>query len=291
MKLTSNDLRFFVTVWYSGADLQKAFPEVAVNDYSRYECWCLSYGSGEYPEPRQPQLLGVEEQKRAKQLLGISTKKEPKMVEIEPLEFSGGKVLICGFLQVYNEVIKGNLRRCLENLSKYSDAIVAFDDGSVDESYDVLREYMPKKNILRIEENDFKNELTHKQELFDLMVRRVKPSWAFWMDADEVLDAQGTAHLRELAKAHVDGPYDAFRFREIQLWTSTCWARMDQGFDQGDFIRMWRIREGMGFDIRYGTHHAQFPMGLRALAAAPFSVLHYGNASRSHVRYKAMQYA
>ena len=47
---------------------------------------------------------------------------------------------ICGFLQIYNELEKGNLKRCITNLKKYCDYIAVYDDGSTDGSFDYLVE-------------------------------------------------------------------------------------------------------------------------------------------------------
>ena len=60
---------------------------------------------------------------------------------------------------MYNEVEKGNLRRCLNNISKFSDEIILFDDGSTDNSVEVAKEYT--QHIILGRKNDFLNETIH----------------------------------------------------------------------------------------------------------------------------------
>ena len=42
---------------------------------------------------------------------------------------------------MYNEVLKGNLERCLNNLKLYCDEIVIYDDASTDNSIKVASKY------------------------------------------------------------------------------------------------------------------------------------------------------
>ena len=63
---------------------------------------------------------------------------------------------LCGFLKVYNELKRGNLKRCLNNMKAYCDYIVAFDDGSTDGSRNFLEEQ--GCDVIGREKNDFLNE-------------------------------------------------------------------------------------------------------------------------------------
>ena len=179
---------------------------------------------------------------------------------------------ICGFLQIYNELEKGNLKRCINNLKKYCDYIAVYDDGSIDGS----RDYLKGCIVIHANKNDFLNETTHKQELMNYVLENHKDiDWFFWLDADEVLDAEGTKNLREFCeKADMEGYF----FPEITLWRSDCWARKDY-LGNGRFLRLWKNNGKLKFNIAHGLHADLFPQGLSTLGNAPFNVIHYGYAT------------
>ncbi len=181
---------------------------------------------------------------------------------------------ICGFLQIYNELEKGNLKRCITNLKKYCDYICVFDDGSTDGS----TEYLIKEGckVIKGLKNDFLNETKHKQWLLETALSCYKDiDWFFWLDCDEVLDANGTKNLREFCeKADKEGYY----FPEITLWRSESWKRMDY-LGQGKFLRLWKNNGKLKFNIAHGLHADLFPQGLSSIGNCDFNVLHYGYAT------------
>ena len=208
--------------------------------------------------------------------------------------------LICGFLKVKDEILRGNLHMCLANLSKVADTIVACDDGSTDGTYEELQKYVPMSQLIRVppDKSDFRDELKHKQTMLGL-VCNIKPMWVYWVDGDEVLDAAGTASLRDFAADAIKRPESAWRFHYTQLWRNTCWARTDDGFDDGWYLKLWRWDLRLKFDVRRGTHRAQVPQRFvsmvethreeGSIGKAPFEIIHYGNVGKSLV-FKAIQY-
>jgi len=182
---------------------------------------------------------------------------------------------ICGFLQVYNELEKGNLKRCIKNLKKYCDYIAVYDDGSTDGS----TEYLLKQNciLIRDPKNDFLNETSHKQQLMDFVLENHKDiDFFIWLDADEVLDSNGTKNLREFCiKADKEGYY----FLEITLWRSDCWARKDY-LGSGSFLRLWKNNGKLKFNISHELHADLFPQGLSTLGNARFKIIHYGYSTK-----------
>jgi len=185
---------------------------------------------------------------------------------------------ICGFLQVYNELERGNLKRCINNFKKYCDYIAVYDDGSTDGSDGFLL----RKGclVIRDNKNDFLNETAHKQELLDYALSYYKDiDWFFWLDADEVLDANGTKNLRKFCEiADKEGYY----FKEITLWRSDCWARKDY-LGNGKFLRLWKNNGKLRFKIVRGLHADLFPKGISTIGEAPFSVIHYGYATKEAI--------
>lgn len=200
--------------------------------------------------------------------------------------------LLCGFLKVRNERLRGpnNLDRVLTNLKQYCDTIVVCDDASVDGTREVLQDQIPEANLILVPpmQQDFRHELRWKQQMLD-RVRAIDPEWVFWLDGDEVLDANGTANLQDFCASRA-AFQPGWRFPEVNLWNPG-WARTDSLFDEGAFIRLWQWHEGLSFAIVDDTHHHQFPQQLlhAPIGTAPFSVLHYGNVG-VNLRWKAIQY-
>ncbi len=183
---------------------------------------------------------------------------------------------LCGFVQVYNEVERGNLHRCLRNLRAYCDDIAVYDDGSTDNSAAVARAM--GCHVLRGDRNDHTQETLHKQRLLDFIGERIAPDYVFWLDADEVLDADGTAGG---VRALCDGGPHSFDFEEVTLWRSHLWRRMDY-LGRGRFCRLWRCDQPLRIPPAIGLHRQLYPNGLQ-IKPAPFKVLHFGYATREAI--------
>lgn len=183
------------------------------------------------------------------------------------------KSIIVGQVCMYNEVITGNLERCLDNLSKYCDHIVIYDDKSTDNSVEVARKYTD--HIICGETNNQLQEIYHKQLLLDKAIE-LGATHAFWLDCDEVLERAGTdGGLRELCDNWPDG-VDAYSFRETNLWRSQNHVRIDSLFDVARFVRLWKITPGIKFNVVDGVHLKLYPETVKNIEEAPFSVVHYG---------------
>lgn len=182
---------------------------------------------------------------------------------------------ICGFLQVYNELEKGNLERCINNLKKYCDLIAVYDDGSIDGSSDYL--LANECIIIKSGYNEFLDETAHKQRLLDFVLQSHKDiDWFFWLDADEILDANGTKNIRKFCeKADKEG----YEFPFITLWRSDCWARNDY-LGNVKKIMLWKNNGRLKFRIIKGLHGILHPDGLSSIGPAPFSIIHYGYSTK-----------
>lgn len=216
--------------------------------------------------------------------------------------------LLCAFVKVRNEIVReGNVYRLLRQLERWADAAVLCDDASWDGTAEVLRDWVRGRQLedpahadrwvlveVEPEQQDFRQELAVKQAML-AHVHRIAPRWVMWLDGDETLDARGTAAFRAWAREALERPEVAWRFHYTQLWRWSNWARTDDGFDDGWFLKLWRWTPELRFDVRPGTHHHQFPIQLlEALARglvgqAPFEILHWGNWGRNLV-WKAVEY-
>ncbi len=208
---------------------------------------------------------------------------------------SDDRPLIVGLLKARNEVVReSNIHRALANMAAFCDLIVACDDASNDETCAALAAHPKVVSLLQVNPalQDFRRELEIKQVMLEA-IHRLKPYWVWWHDADEELVPEGVAAIRAFCEAHKKTGVPAFRFHYDQLWRSDQWIRTDAGFAEGAFIKLWRWRPELSFDIRPGTHHAQFPKQLLPLLPliplAPWPVLHWGNYG-ANLRWKCIMY-
>lgn len=182
---------------------------------------------------------------------------------------------LAGFLQIYNEESKGNLRRCLDSMSKYCDIIGVYDDASTDGSADVAEGY-DKVILIRGTRNEFDREMSHKQELLSRLMSE-SPDWFFWLDADEVIEKRGEdGGLREIAES---SDRDAHDFRQINFWRSERYYRVDGQYNSGIFCRLWRNNKDLSFSTEHGLHKKPYPDGIRTIRTEDLRILHYGFGS------------
>ena len=180
---------------------------------------------------------------------------------------------ICAFIQMYNEMEKGNLVRCLENVRQWADDIVIYDDASTDDSVSVAKEYTP--HIILGETNMISEELYHKQQLLELALT-LSPDWIMWIDCDEIMDRDATlGGLRKLAESATIG-VDGYSFHELNLWRSQTYARTDSLFSSSWFCRLWRVVPGMKIETATGVHMRLYPITIKNVERVPFEVIHYG---------------
>lgn len=201
--------------------------------------------------------------------------------------------LIVGLMKVRNEIVRsGNIYRSLLNMQNFCDDVYVCDDASYDGTYEYLKTLIPEDHILRVEpkDHDFRKELLWKQKLLDMIHQDGPWGFIWWQDADEVLDRQGTDTIREFCKARLNYSIKGYKFHYTQLWRNSSWARTDDGFDNGHFIKLWKWCPTLRFNVLEGTHHAQFPAQVgESLEQAPFDVIHFGNFG-VNLRWKCIQY-
>lgn len=195
-------------------------------------------------------------------------------------------VCIC---QVYNEMQKGNLVRFVKHVKPLVDALIVYDDGSTDGSYEYLLSQTPY--VIRGSHNDFANETSHKQILLQEALKLV-PDFILWLDADEVLTANAADCLQSLCAMCIEQQFDALVFHEINIWRSHSWRRLDSLYDTGWFVRLWKVSPGMCYkETRPGLHQRSYPSGIERLGwVDTVKVLHYGFASEQRLAHKYLVY-
>ena len=137
---------------------------------------------------------------------------------------------IVGTCQIYNEIRKENLKRFVKYFMPLLAELVVYDDGSTDGSYEYMLNHTP--HVIRGGVNDFINERSHKQILLERALE-LKPDFILWMDADEVLTANGPERLPLICDYAMAKGIDGISFHELNLWRSSSWRRMDSLFNDG----------------------------------------------------------
>jgi len=192
---------------------------------------------------------------------------------------------LIGFLSVYNEVEKKNLKRCLESLSRYCDEIVIYDDASTDDSVKVAQEYT--NLIIEGETNEWGKEAEHRQQLLELALTR-NPDWIFWMDADEVIEKRGEeGGIRQLCKTQ---EFDSYSFHEVNLWRTPSFYRIDSSYNDGIFCRLWKNNGTLKILNKPGLHQRLVPYTLKKESISTIQVLHHGFSSDDRIIDKYLTY-
>lgn len=208
--------------------------------------------------------------------------------------------MIAGFMKVRNEILReGNIYRALANLEAVCDCGVLCDDGSLDGTREILEDFA-KKNpswvlvTIDPDKSDFAQEMRVKGTMLEALHALHKMGtpidWVWWLDGDEAVDR--AREFREWVNALPVDEVQGYRFHYTQLWRGTTWARTDDGFDDGVFLKLWRYHPGLYFNTAPGLHNPQFPatINYQACPVAPFEVLHFGNVGKN-LTWKGIQYS
>lgn len=196
---------------------------------------------------------------------------------------------IAAFIQAYNELSKGHLIRCLENVKIWADEIFIYDDCSTDGSQEVYKLYTPTENIIFGKERSFKNEQFNKQKLLNLTLSK-NPDWIFWIDVDTIADRVLTYNLRDILREADSINVDGVICHNYNLWRSDCFVRMDDSFDSCNPLCIWKNNGNLKYDAKSGLHGQLFPNGMNRIIQTNYNLLHYGFASEEWIINKYNMY-
>lgn len=200
--------------------------------------------------------------------------------------------LVC-MAQMFNENThkghdgKTNLKRFMDSIAQYCDALVMYDDESFDNGIDLVRSYDIEAEIIEGNQNDFANELAHKQQCLD-RCRQIGATHILWLDVDEVVEnfAERVA-MRALCESMTTGGVNFF---QRNLWRTDRYYRKDELWAQGLFCRLWRVTPELHYDVRPGLHQDLAPKGIVKRATSPIKVIHYGFATSDDILRKYFMY-
>lgn len=189
-------------------------------------------------------------------------------------------------VQTYNEMKSGNLPRCIESLVRYCDEVVVYNDGSTDNTIDYLESFGGLVKIISSSKNDFKNELQHKQGMITIC-KLLKADWILRMDADEVIEPRGETEIRNLLREDKTG----WAFHMVNLWRSPAFYRVDNGYNDVVFNRLWKVHPDLHFNVERGLHLTNYPVGATDNEGfTDLQIIHYGFASDEAIIHKYSMY-
>jgi glycosyltransferase involved in cell wall biosynthesis len=196
--------------------------------------------------------------------------------------------IVC-ITQIYNELRNGNLERFVKYVPPLVDALVVYDDASTDGSYEYMLNHTP--HVIRGLRNDFVNEISHKKLMLDTALR-LGPDFIMYLDADEVFTANTRSRFQDLCAYCVEDQIDGLSFHELNLWRSKSWRRVDSQYDDGWFVRLWRVTPDMNYgEVKPGLHQLLYPPTVRRIERVDdVQVIHYGFASERALAHKYLVY-
>ena len=198
-------------------------------------------------------------------------------------------------LQQYNELNNGNLPRYLDSISRYTDALVVYDDASIDGSLQYVKEWKKSfggkqlKEVIVIsgEKNDYAAEVSHKEKMLNIALE-IGADWIFRIDADEVLEKKGEDEIRQLCST---SKVDSYAFKNANLWRHPNYYRLDNSFNDFTSCRLWKNNGKLKYNnVKRGLHQRAVPDGLDTEDWAPFITLHYGFACAENIIAKFKMY-
>lgn len=185
--------------------------------------------------------------------------------------------------QVYNEnrIIgpdgKTNIERFMESVSKYCDGLIVFDDGSTDDTRDVITSYsgdfeleIPSNPI-----NSPENENYHRARSLQHAIR-LEADWVVCLDPDEVLESRGeNGALRALLEA-IPENVGGVGFYKKELWRSDRYVRVDYDWAHRISLRAFRPSTELKYNIYPCYRTALAPLDVpQPFTKSSIGILHY----------------
>jgi glycosyltransferase involved in cell wall biosynthesis len=194
-----------------------------------------------------------------------------------------GRLLVC-MLPVRNGA--DYLDRWLENVASFADEVVALDDGSTDDTYDILRSSSLVTNVLRNPRRETFhgwNDGENRRRLLEA-AGALEPQFMLSLDADETVFEPDTARLRSFLE-HDALAASAFSLRHLRCWGELVSTQVHQVF------RLFGYRTGQAFHSQR-LHFSPIPTSIdpRMWFHTSIRLLHHGAADDGAVAARASKY-
>ncbi|MBL7555560.1 MAG: glycosyltransferase [Bdellovibrionaceae bacterium] len=201
----------------------------------------------------------------------------------------GREYKVIAIVQVYNELKKGNLERFFRYNLEVFDKVIVYDDGSTDGSFEYSQKFTPY--VIRSPSNNFENEVKHKSILLEY-AKRFSPDFIFWIDADEVVSAPQVEGIQEACRWCELNGIDGLRIRQLNLWRSNTFERVDTEYNQAWPTRLWRLKANVEFkNVKTGLHQESIPNGIEKIARyEKLALIHYGFSDIKNIVSKYITY-
>jgi hypothetical protein len=199
------------------------------------------------------------------------------------------KMKVIGFLQVRNEVSTGHLNRFIERNLDLFDKLYVFDDASTDGTDRIIEKHATV--LIRSQDSKFSSELEIKSELLQRVQAECDEGDAILrLDADEILYASKEELIQLIHESFALG-FDSISLPHRNLWRSTSFFRLDDGYNDFRPARIWKLSKQLNFPRSFGLHVTSDPQGLTATRKVDkFPVVHFGFASTELILQKYESY-
>lgn len=196
---------------------------------------------------------------------------------------------IVAIAQVRNELRRGNLERFFRYLKPLVDQIVIYDDASTDGSYEYAVQHADR--VLRGVKSSFYHETQIKKQVL-AAAQKLNPDFILWLDTDEVLTKGGRGVVNALCDECVAQNADGVSLHELNLWRSACWVRLDEMYNDGWYVRLWRNTPKLQYPkTPEGLHKIHFPQSInKIIRSNDAEVIHYGFSTDEGILFKYLNY-
>lgn len=164
-------------------------------------------------------------------------------------------------IPVFNDsmFVKQSVQNCLD---VGYDRVVYLDDGSTDNTYELLQEYTDAYShitVLKNSANTVYSASGNRWEICALECQKCNPDWIMSRAADECLSANAFKSGDNLLRKNLDWldkqGFNYINFNYIDLWRSLWWYRVDGFWGHRKSVSCWKNKVGWSFTAPYGKIH------------------------------------